>query len=203
MAKEFIVPGRMISGSGALALAENSFAAMGRKAMIVTDQVMIQLGNCAKVEAALRNQGVEYVIYADISGEPTDKMIEAGLELYRRENCDFLVALGGGSPIDSMKAVGSLVHNGGSICDYMGKIIDVPMPPMVAIPTTAGTGSEVTPFTIITDTEKNIKMLLKGACLMPQLAIIDPQFTMTAPPKITAAIKITIFAFPCLPFNRS
>lgn len=187
MAKEFIVPGRMISGSGALTLAENSFAAMGRKAMIVTDQVMIQLGNCAKVEAALCNQGVEYVIYADISGEPTDKMIEAGLELYRRENCDFLVALGGGSPIDSMKAIGSLVYNGGSICDYMGKIIDVPMPPMVAIPTTAGTGSEATQFTIITDTEKNIKMLLKGACLMPQLAIIDPQFTMTAPPKITAA----------------
>jgi alcohol dehydrogenase class IV len=97
------------------------------------------------------------------------------------------VALGGGSPIDSMKAIASLVENGGSISDYMGKIIDVNVPPMAAIPTTAGTGSEATQFTIITDTKKDIKMLLKGSVLMPKLAIIDPQFTMTAPPKITAA----------------
>lgn len=106
-------------------------------------------------------------------------MIENGLKLYKEEGCDFLVALGGGSPIDSMKAIGSLVINGGCISDYMGKVIDVEMPPMVAIPTTAGTGSEATQFTIITDTKKNIKMLLKGKVLMPSLAIIDPQFTMT------------------------
>lgn len=187
MAKEFIVPGRIISGSGALTLAETTLGALGRKAMIVTDQVMIRLGNCAKVEAALRGQGVGCVIYAEISGEPTDKMIEAGLRLYKESGCDFLVALGGGSPIDSMKAIGSLAANGGRIADYMGKVIDVPMPPMAAIPTTAGTGSEATQFTIITDTEKDVKMLLKGACLMPRLAVIDPQFTMTAPPKITAA----------------
>ena len=86
-----------------------------------------------------------------------------------------------------MKAIGSLVKNSGSISDYMGKVIDVEMPPMVAIPTTAGTGSEATQFTIITDTRKDIKMLLKGKVLIPSLAIIDPQFTMTAPPKITAA----------------
>ncbi len=114
-------------------------------------------------------------------------MIENGLRVYQENGCDFLVALGGGSPIDSMKAIASLVKNGGSISDYMGKIIDVPVPPMAAIPTTAGTGSEATQFTIITDTKKDIKMLLKGAVLMPKLAVIDPQFTMTAPPKITAA----------------
>ena len=73
-----------------------------------------------------------------------------------------------------MKAIGSLVKNGGSISDYMGKVIDVEMPPMVAIPTTAGTGSEATQFTIITDTRKDIKMLLKGKVLIPSLAIIDP-----------------------------
>lgn len=187
MAKEFIVPGRMVCGSGALELAQSSIASMGHKALIVTGQVMIQLGNCAKVENALREQGVAYTVFADISGEPTDRMIEAGLEVYRREQCDFLIALGGGSPIDSMKAIGSLVYDGGDICDYMGKVINVPMPPMVAIPTTAGTGSEATQFTIITDTRKNVKMLLKGACLMPHLAVIDPQFTMTAPAKLTAA----------------
>lgn len=187
MAREFIVPGQMITGSGALDMAQATLGTLGKKAMIVTDKVMIDLGNCAKVENALKSQNVEYTIYSEISGEPTDKMIAKGLEQYYAEKCDFMVALGGGSPIDSMKAIGSLVKNGGNISDYMGKVIDVEMPPMVAIPTTAGTGSEATQFTIITDTEKDIKMLLKGKCLIPSLAIIDPQFTMTAPPKITAA----------------
>lgn len=187
MAREFIVPGQIITGSGALDMAESELGRFGKKAMIVTDKVMIQLGNCEKVENALKKQGVEYTIYSEIVGEPTDVMIENGLRQYKEEGCDFLVALGGGSPIDSMKAIGSLVANGGSISDYMGKIIDVEMPPMVAIPTTAGTGSEATQFTIITDTKKDIKMLLKGKVLMPSLAVIDPQFTMTAPPKITAA----------------
>ncbi len=187
MAREFIVPGQIITGSGALNMAEETLKGLGKKALIVTDKVMIQLGNCAKVEAALKNQGLDYAIYSEIVGEPTDVMIENGLKVYKEEDCDFLVALGGGSPIDSMKAIGSLVVNGGNISDYMGKIIDVEMPPLVAIPTTAGTGSEATQFTIITDTKKDIKMLLKGKVLMPSLAIIDPQFTMTAPPKITAA----------------
>lgn len=187
MAREFIVPGQIITGSGALTMAEETLKGLGKKALIVTDKVMIQLGNCAKVEAALKNQGIEYAIYSEIVGEPTDTMIENGLKVYKENGCDFLVALGGGSPIDSMKAIGSLVVNGGNISDYMGKVIDVEMPPLVAIPTTAGTGSEATQFTIITDTKKDIKMLLKGKVLMPKLAIIDPQFTMTAPPKITAA----------------
>lgn len=187
MAREFIVPGQIITGSGALTMAEETLKGLGKKALIVTDKVMIQLGNCAKVEAALKNQGIEYAIYSEVVGEPTDTMIENGLKVYKENGCDFLVALGGGSPIDSMKAIGSLVVNGGNISDYMGKVIDVEMPPLVAIPTTAGTGSEATQFTIITDTKKDIKMLLKGKVLMPKLAIIDPQFTMTAPPKITAA----------------
>ena len=160
MAREFIVPGQMISGSGALDMAQDTLGTLGKKAMIVTDKVMIDLGNCAKVENALKSQGVEYTIYSEIAGEPTDVMIEKGLAQYKAERCDFLVALGGGSPIDSMKAIGSLVKNG---------------------------GSEATQFTIITDTRKDIKMLLKGKVLIPSLAIIDPQFTMTAPPKITAA----------------
>ena len=148
MAREFIVPGQIITGAGALDMAEQALAQMGKKAMLVTDAMMIQLGNCAKVETALKNQGIGYTIYSGITGEPTDTMIQAGVEQYLEEGCDFLVALGGGSPIDSMKAIGSLVKNGGNISDYMGKVIDVPMPPMAAIPTTAGTGSEATQFTI-------------------------------------------------------
>lgn len=187
MAREFMVPEQIVTGAGALDLAGEALGRLGKKAMIVTDQVMIDLGNCAKVEAVLKKQGMEYIIYAGITGEPTDTMIENGLSQYVEEGCDCLVALGGGSPIDSMKAIGSLVRNRGSISDYMGKVIDVEMPPMAAIPTTAGTGSEATQFTIITDTKRDIKMLLKGKVLMPKLAISDPQFTMTAPPKITAA----------------
>ena len=184
MAREFIVPGQIINGAGALDMAESSLAQLGKKAMIVTDKVMIELGNCEKLENALKNQGIEYIIYSEITGEPTDKMVEEGLALYKAQNCDFLIALGGGSPIDAMKAIASLALN---IAGYMGKEIAVEMPPIVAIPTTAGTGSEATQFTIITDTRNDVKMLLKGKVLMPRLAVIDPQFTMTAPPKITAA----------------
>lgn len=187
MAREFIVPGQIMTGAGALDMAARTLGAMGKKALIVTDEMMIKLGNCAKVEEALKSQNVAYAIFSGVTGEPTDKMIEAGLSVYQEEKCDFLVGLGGGSALDSMKAIGVLAGYAGKISDFMGKVIETPMPPMAAIPTTAGTGSEATQFTIITDTEKDVKMLLKGKCLMPGLAIIDPQFTMTAPPKITAS----------------
>lgn len=187
MAREFIIPGHIINGEGALKLAADSIATMGNKALIVTDKVMVDLGNVAQLTGVLEEKNIQYVVYDGISGEPTDKMIEAGLSLYLDHQCDFLIGLGGGSPLDSMKAVGALVTNGGNISDYMGKVITKKIPNTVAIPTTAGTGSEATQFTIISDTQKDIKMLLKGAVLMPTLAVIDPQFTITAPPKITAA----------------
>ena len=92
--------------------------------------------------------------------------------------------------MDSMKAIGVVVACGGSINDYMGKVITTPLAPMVAIPTTAGTGSETTQFTIINNTVENIKMLLKGPTLMPDIAVVDPYFTLTAPQKITSATGI-------------
>lgn len=187
MAREFIMPGQIVSGTGALTLAREQLRSMGRKALIVTDGMMVQLGNVSQVEKALESENVEYTVFDKINGEPTDQMIEEGLEAYRTGDCDFLVALGGGSPIDAMKAIAALCANGGTISDYMGKVITGVLPRMAAIPTTAGTGSEATQFTIITDTKKDIKMLLKGQVLMPDLAIIDPQFTLTAPAKITAA----------------
>ncbi|MCD8378937.1 MAG: iron-containing alcohol dehydrogenase [Lachnospiraceae bacterium] len=187
MAAQFIMPGQIISGTGALTEAKKALGKMGKKPLLVTDPMMVQLGNCAKVETVLKEEGMEPVVFDGVTGEPTDIMVAAGLEAYLTNHCDFLVALGGGSPIDTMKAIGALVKKGGSISDYMGKVIEADMPPMAAIPTTAGTGSEATQFTIITDTEKDIKMLLKGAVLMPDLAIIDPQFTMTAPAGVTAA----------------
>lgn len=187
MAREFIMPGHIISGPGALEQAGTWFASFGKKAFIVTDQMMIQLGNCQKLEEVLKAHGVDYYIFSEITGEPTDLMVKKGMAAYKEQSCDFLIALGGGSAIDAMKAVASLAESGGEISDYMGKEIQVKTPPMAAIPTTAGTGSEATQFTIITDTEKDIKMLLKGRVLMPDMAVIDARFTMTAPPKITAA----------------
>ena len=187
MGREFIMPGKIISGSGALEQSESYLGKLGKKALIVTDEMMVKLKNLDRVTDVLNKAGVAYSVYDGIGGEPTDTMIVKGLELYRTEGCDFFIALGGGSPIDSMKAIAALVVNGGKISDYMGKEIAGAIPPMVAVPTTAGTGSEATKFTIITDTEKDVKMLLRGDALMPNLAIIDPQFTITAPPAITAA----------------
>ena len=187
MGREFIMPGKIISGSGALEQSESYLGKLGKKALIVTDEVMVKLKNLDRVTEVLERAGVAYSVYDGIGGEPTDTMIVKGLGIYQEEGCDFFIALGGGSPIDSMKAIAALAVNGGKMSDYMGKEIAGAIPPMVAIPTTAGTGSEATKFTIITDTEKDVKMLLKGDALMPNLAIIDPQFTMTAPPAITAA----------------
>lgn len=187
MSSSFIMPKQIFQGSDALKQAQASFSIYGKKALIVTDEAMIKLGNITHVETALKENGIPYAIFSGITSEPNDKMIEEGLKVYRDENCDFLIALGGGSPIDSMKAIAAIVGNGGKITDYLGKVIEKATPPMIAIPTTAGTGSEATQFTIITDTERDIKMLLKGAVLMPDVAIIDPKFTMTAPAKITAS----------------
>ena len=156
-----------------------------KKGILVTTTHFIKNGFAGQLLDDKKNHLAD--IFAGFSPNPDVEEVNRLGEHLRKEKIDFIVALGGGSPIDSMKAIGSLVKNGGSISDYMGKVIDVEMPPMVAIPTTAGTGSEATQFTIITDTRKDIKMLLKGKVLIPSLAIIDPQFTMTAPPKITAA----------------
>ena len=123
MGREFIMPGKIISGSGALEQAGGYLALLGKKALIVTDTVMIKLGNLGQVTKVLDKAEVAYSVYDGIGGEPTDVMIEKGLDLYKEEGCDFLIALGGGSPIDSMKAIAALAVNGGKMSDYMGKEI--------------------------------------------------------------------------------
>lgn len=160
---------------------------LGKKALIVTDDMMVKLGNLKRLTDVLDDVSVAYVVYSEINSEPCDSMIRRGLELYQREDCDFLIAIGGGSPIDSMKAIGAMKAEDRDINEFFGKVIQSELPPMCAIPTTAGTGSEATQFTIINNTEDNVKMLLKGPALMVNTAIIDPVFTMTAPPAVTAA----------------
>lgn len=187
MGYQFIMPKQIFYGENSLKSGASAICSLGKKALIVTDPSMVRLGNSKIVTDILDENGVTYYIFDGITGEPTDKMIVDGLVKYLEEKCDFLIALGGGSPIDSMKAIGAIASSGGSINDYLGKIFTVPTPPMVAIPTTSGTGSEATQFTIITNTEKNIKMLLKGAVLMPDIAVVDPAFSMTVPESVTAA----------------
>ncbi len=187
MGNQFIMPGKVVYGEGALENSKALLSSFGKKALIVTDQFMVRLGNVGLVTKILDELNIDYSVFDGVNSEPTDIIINSGLELFKSENCDFLIAIGGGSPIDAMKAIGAVATNDGSINDYYGKIIDKPAPPMVAVPTTSGTGSEATQFTIITNTQKDIKMLLKGSVLMPDLAIDDPAFTLTAPQSVTAA----------------
>ncbi|OJU12033.1 MAG: alcohol dehydrogenase, partial [Clostridiales bacterium 43-6] len=160
---------------------------MGTKALIVTGKNVTKSGAVKTLTSSLDEIGIAHTIFNDIPGEPTVPMIEEGVKAYRENACDFLIAIGGGSPLDSAKAIAAMAVLDGSIASYMGKEIEGEFPPMVLIPTTAGTGSEATKFTIITDLEKNIKMLLKGDALVPDLAILDYRFTITAPPGVTAA----------------
>lgn len=190
MAYTYLTPQKVLLGEGALALAKDTWSSSGTKALIVTDAVMVKLRNVERVTVLLDEIGIAYEIYDGINQEPCDYMIAEGAGIYLQKQCDFLIAVGGGSPIDSMKAIAAVIVLGDNINSFMGRIIEGRFPPMCAVPTTAGTGSEATQFTIINNTEKNIKMLLKGPALLPGLAVIDPVFTMTAPPAVTAATGI-------------
>lgn len=190
MSEVFMMPRKIISGPNVIAELGQHIQGKGKKALIVTDQMMVKFGNAVKVENALKAANVPYVIYDGSNTEPTDIIVDEGLKIYKEEGCDFLIALGGGSPMDTAKAIAMLTVCPGKLRDYMHTVIDMPVPFIVAIPTTAGTGSEATKNTIIADTETNVKMLLGGPSLIPDLAVVDPTFTMTAPPKVTAATGI-------------
>nr|WP_321026698.1 iron-containing alcohol dehydrogenase [Clostridium neonatale] len=187
MSYEFSLPGRTIIGENALKDSESILKKLGKKAFIVTGKIVTKMGTVKVLTDCLEGIGIEYEVFNDITGEPTDTMIEAGVKAFKETGCDFCIAIGGGSPLDSGKAIVAMTTLDGNISDYMGKTIEGYFPPLVLIPTTAGTGSETTKFTIITDSKKDIKMLLKGESLLPSLAIIDYTLSITAPKKVTAA----------------
>ena len=186
----FLVPQKILSGNGAIQELGSHIQGKGKKALIVTDKFMVQFGNVAKVTEVLDQAGIAYAVYDGANSEPTDLIVDAGVAMYKEQQCDLLIALGGGSPIDTAKAIGFMANSPGKIADYLHKTIDGEVPYLVAIPTTAGTGSEATKFTIIADTVNNVKMLLAGPSILPSLAVVDPVFTMTAPPKVTAATGV-------------
>lgn len=178
---QIVLPGKTLAGKGALSRA--GLEKYGKKPLIVTGK------HTAKSAAAaeLLKYAPAGVIFDGITGEPTVGMINSGVGAYHDNSCDYVIGIGGGSALDSAKAIAAMSALGGNIADYMGKEIDGEFPPMVLIPTTAGTGSEATKFTIITDTEKDIKMLLKGDKLLPDLAVLDHSYTFSAPKSVTAA----------------
>ena len=140
MAREFFIPKKILSGDGALGSLSELITDCGKKALIVTGKNVRQLPCFTALCDMLTKNSVLFTVFDGITGEPDDVMIESGAKLYRRENCDFLIAIGGGSPIDSMKAIAVNVSGEKGICDYYGEVIDLKLPKMIAIPTTAGTG---------------------------------------------------------------
>lgn len=187
MAYQFMTPQKTFFGENALTLAENSVKGLGKKALIVTGKVVTKTGLVNKLTEYLDKWNIEYEVFNDIPNEPTDKMVEEGVKVYKNTSCDFLIGIGGGSPLDCAKAIAVSSVLGMNFSEMMGKNVCGIFPPTVMIPTTAGTGSEATKFFVITDTEKDVKMLLAGEEILPNVAIIDSSFTMTAPPSITAA----------------
>lgn len=183
----FVIPNHTVVGTNVLGDAAPLLKKMGNKAFIVTGRHVAVSDMMKQLTALLDENGIGCVIFDGITGEPTDTMIENGVEMLKSSGCDFIIGIGGGSPLDSAKAIAAMTVNDGSIADYNGKEITGEILPLAAIPTTAGTGSEATKFTVITDSEKGIKMLLKGDVLVPKLAIVDSSFTVGAPKSVTSA----------------
>ncbi|GAB3481796.1 iron-containing alcohol dehydrogenase [Azotobacter salinestris] len=188
MSVQAILPRIMEIGAGASQkLPEVLFALGCRRPLLVTDRMMVQLGYAARLQATLAERDIACELFADTVPEPTAASIQAGVAKVREGDYDAIVALGGGSPIDSAKAIAILGRHGGQIRDYRFPCqVNEAGLPIVAIPTTAGTGSEVTRFTIITDEASDEKMLCAGIGFMPQAALIDYELTLSLPARTTA-----------------
>lgn len=192
MARAFSVPPLLIFGSGASAQVGEECRRLGvNTGLIITDEVLLKLGVVDTIKQALKQAKIQFAIYAGVFTEPTVEFVKEGLKSYRDNGCDFLLAVGGGSAIDTAKAISVMVTNTGAIEDYQGanKIKETGAP-LIAIPTTAGTGSEVTQFTIITDTKRDVKMLIASPFLIPQQAIVDPLLALSVPRGLTAATGV-------------
>ena len=187
MSREFLMPRVVITGAGALDGAAAHFVKLSTKPLIISGPTTSKLECYKKVTALLDSLGIAYAEFNGVDGEPTDLTVNAALKAYKAGGCGSFIAVGGGSPLDTMKAAAVLAVCGGKISDYIGRQIDAKLPFMAAVPTTAGTGSEATRFTVITDTGTNVKMLLSGTSLIPDLAAADPEFTLSSPKSITAA----------------
>jgi len=191
-ARTFIIPPTLITGSGSSEKVGEEAKKLGaKKVLIVTDEVMTKLGIVEGIKKSLSASEIGFALFDKVATEPTVDFVKAGVGAFKKNRCEALVAVGGGSPIDTAKAISVMAANPGSIEQYKG-LNNIPQKgaPVIAIPTTAGTGSEVTIFTIITDTKTDVKMLIGSPFVLPQVAIVDPLLTLSCPRGLTAAVGI-------------
>jgi alcohol dehydrogenase len=185
----YFIPSVTLIGIGAAKEIPAKIQALGgSKPLIVTDKGITGAGITKEITDLLDAATMAYVVYDDTIPNPTDDNVHAGVEVYRKNDCDSLITLGGGSSHDCGKGVGLVIANGGTIHDYEGVDKSTsPMPPYVAVNTTAGTASEMTRFCIITDTSRKVKMAIVDWRVTPGIAIDDPLLMMGMPPALTAA----------------
>jgi alcohol dehydrogenase class IV len=185
---EFATATRIIFGSGTLAEAGPLTAAFGKRAFVVTGSTASRAG--ALLEQ-IAGQGIKATTFG-VGGEPSTLVVSEGVQLARDANCDVVIGFGGGSVIDAGKAIAALLTNGGDPLDYLevigrGKPITRRAAPYIAIPTTAGTGAEVTRNAVLASPEHKVKVSLRSPLMLPQVAIVDPELTYSMPPSITAS----------------
>jgi alcohol dehydrogenase class IV len=176
---------------GAHSLPEAAHAALrlgARRPLVVTDPGLMEAGWPSELLGQLRSAGLRPEVWLDVTPNPKDHEIEAGHERYREAGCDVVLGIGGGSVIDAAKGVALLAANGGHILDYEGiDRIANPIPPLIMMPTTSGTGADVSQFCIVTDTERHTKITIMGRALVPDVSVIDPRLLVTMPEWLNAA----------------
>ena len=190
--KLFKSPQLTVYGRDSFRRVGSETALRGKRALLVSDGIMESLGYLDQCVRFLKEENVECVTYIGVKSEPNDKYVDEALSIFEENNCDVILSLGGGSCIDTAKAVAVVATNGGYIGDYMGgkKMATNPSVPHIAIPTTAGTGSEATDVTVITNLSNDEKMMIKQPAFMPAVAIVDPLLTISSPAKVTAATGV-------------
>ncbi len=188
----FGLPQNIIYGQGCVArLAELLPAMGGKKALIVSDPMLNQLGFVKKIVDICDAAGLEHEVFAECEPNPSVETVDRATALYKEASCDCMVAIGGGSSVDVAKAVGVLAKFGGKITEYEGGgKVPGDIVPFIAIPTTAGTGSEVTAFSVITDHSRNYKLTVFSYKLLPAHAILDPDFITSLPASVAASTGI-------------
>jgi alcohol dehydrogenase class IV len=190
---KFVMP-EVIFGSGSLKQVGESAVRLGaRNVLIVTDPGVMEAGWLDQVVESCRDAGLSYACFHDVTPNPKDFEAEQGAIFYKEHECDAMIGVGGGSVIDIAKAVAILVTNGGKISDYEGvDRIEVPLPPLVMAGTTAGSGSEVSQFSVIVDTELKKKMTIVSKSLVPDIAIVDPETLSTKSVRLTASTGLDV-----------
>lgn len=185
--RKFVVP-EMIFGNGCFTLIDGYARRFALKnILVVSDPGVCAAGWTDRVVTCLKTSGISSVLFRDITPNPKDHEVMAGAAIYQSNRCDGIVAVGGGSPMDCAKGIAIVVSNGGHILDYEGvDRIPSPMPPLICIPTTAGTAADISQFAIITDTTSKCKIAIISKTLVPDLALIDPNTTTTMGADMTA-----------------